>query len=369
MELVVATSLMVALMLGMWGMVKLFTDLSTKGAVQAGTIRTATQLLDHLRRDLQSVALPGESPSDPAFRGTAHSLALRCLPPPSLEWLGRAESPPQRISQLPWGAPGDRFSSPPQAARTADAAVSLNDAVETPRDGAPAGTRDLPDPLAGFEATPSLVRRIRYYPFLPPMAETSASKVPTDGTSPSGFGMGAGDGAENIPAQSARSQVGVLSRKEAAQDPLRLAIATTADLASIVRRAESLPTTQAALLGVETTFQEVQAIRFQYFDGRRWTSWWNSAYRGRLPEAVQIETWIRGANPFAPPRRAELPFAAGAEPRSNRAPADDPARLPPEESERSAGNETDDPLLSADAPAEDLVVPDRPADLTLVVAL
>ncbi|MFN9037607.1 MAG: hypothetical protein ACK5YO_15000, partial [Planctomyces sp.] len=42
----------------------------------------------------------------------------------------------------------------------------------------------------------------------------------------------------------------------------------------------------------EERIPEATAVQFEYFDGRRWQSSWNSSAQGGLPVAVRLRMWM-----------------------------------------------------------------------------
>jgi hypothetical protein len=147
----------------------------------------------------------------------------------------------------------------------------------------------------------------------------------------------------------------------------RQAADVAADLApagDLTRELQHTPGTSAGAwgpLGNRRTFAAIEAVRFAYFDGRRWSPRWNSALRGGPPRAVQCELWLRGANPFRRPTAVD-PLLANDALLSENEPPSAETPLAPEDAAAGGLFPTLDPL-------EELLIPDRPADVVRVIAL
>ena len=294
MELVVASALMATLMLGLWGLVNIFTSLANKGTDQLQRIRNTTQFFQWLESDLRRVPETTVQGASPALLGSESTLDLSHVASPPLEWLGRAEQE---------AAYQEGFARQTSGARTPAAA---------------AGQRPLAESaLATTEATAAwpLVRRVRYQ-F-------------------QSLGQSTGD-----------STLGVNATVRGTQSE------------GMWRYDERSAAVDAQWFGAALQFTAVEAVRFSYYNGRRWAAHWNSAAQGGLPVAVRIEAWFAGGSALGSPF-AETDLATG-----HQQPLVDELVADP-----SAADKTSSSWVEALAPFESRALPNRPADLTRWVAL
>jgi prepilin-type N-terminal cleavage/methylation domain-containing protein len=370
MELVVSSALLSTLMLGLWGLVNVFTGLSDKGGAVADQMRAAEDLCAGLERDLKSAAWLGDAPARPALRGDATSLRVWRLAAPSLVWLGQSE-------------PGVEALAPDlselTAADAAPLASSNPSSASLPSSGAtPWGTPGSDARALGMDARaasgmsaspttesswPALVQ-VRYFRPSPLDAALPGANGSLTGLPAANQRLGANDVRDaSIPADAAarseRERTSGLDDRQASDAASGLPLA--GDLTRELQHTPAAPGGDWGPLGSRRTFAAIEAVRFAYFDGRRWSPRWNSALRGGPPRAVQCELWLRGANPFRRPTAVD-PLLANDALLNENEPSSAETPLAPEDA--AAGG-----LFPALDPLEELLIPDRPADVVRVISL
>ena len=240
-EILLATTLSVTLLLALWSLFGIYTSLFTVGQTKAETSQLARALLKQLADDLHSAIqdpIPGASgktrTSTPLRRfvlsGSSDQLRLDVL-----------QVTPLQGNPTPVGD-SERLQQEPSAARVPE----LRTVYYT-----------FQDPLAVAEATepdarnlPGLVRRELDF------------ETPPD-TEP---GLGPSSALAELEAPGGAISGGELEGESGASDPSGAGVVDT----SI------------------TWVPEVVRIEFRYFDGSGWTGQWNSLSRKSLPVAVEV---------------------------------------------------------------------------------
>ncbi|MCA9259269.1 MAG: prepilin-type N-terminal cleavage/methylation domain-containing protein [Planctomycetales bacterium] len=340
MELIVAVSLMSALMLGLWSLTNLFTRLSEKGLAQTGKLNDAAQICQRLEQDLRSIVVLGETAQRPALSGDVDRLMLTGLAAPEREWLPSVGSPSRPLldGELNDQSPIQSELGFPDMQLPG---LSAQDAAASP----------LATPM---RAMPAVLRSISYvWTVDDDLSETAAQDV-GPALNGSEVGSNAGEGGD----------VGAFSLAVTSND------ATGAPMiaGSLLREEIRGQGSDGELWGTRLEFAQVEAIRFGYFDGRRWRTRWHSAMRGELPRAVRIEIWLRGGSPLAPGRSA-MSTDAGVD---IDAQTDEGASLADVTASSGSDSGEEEGRLGTqgfDDFSEATVLPERPADLLRVVTI
>ena len=304
---------MSTLMLGLWGLVNVFTSLRDKGLRTAGRIRDSTELFEHLQSDIRSaIVLRGRR--DWYFRGHPAQLELIRLAPPTLDWLGksapRAEPlvHPDLLSPAPnWSALGELPSA---------RAGQLEAMTAHGLPGRRFPTDDVRDRGQVTRGGWSVVRNIRYQLIM----QDHGSVDP------------------NNPR---------LARPSSRADS---ASALPEGFARFEQQSSSMSQTW---MGHEMRYHQVEAVRFAYYDGNRWKASWDGARQRGLPRAVRVEAWMQPGSPLRRPATADQAMA--------------------EANRRALSSRDEEPIADLpaveSAPTPAIMVPDRPADVTQIVAL
>jgi len=309
MELVVASALMATLMVGLWGLVSIFASMANKGTAQLQRIRDATQFFQWLESDLRRVPDTKVRYTTPSLLGNESTLDLRHVASPSLEWLARPEQQTEYQQR--------------RARQTGD--VGMSTGAERQRPLAESGRFVAPEALA-IEATAALpsVRRVRYR-----FQSLSQSLADSPTRSPTGVD----------------------------------ASASPANYVGLWRYDERSAAGGERWLGSALQFTAVEAVRFSYYNGRRWAAQWNSAAQGGLPVAVRVEAWFAGGSALG------NRLADDALDTSDQRPVVDEPMEDRSVRDQSATDQAAWSWVEALGSSESRALPDRRADLTRWVAL
>ncbi|NUQ62640.1 MAG: hypothetical protein HUU20_09135 [Pirellulales bacterium] len=275
-EVVLTSVLMATLLAGMWSLLHIYTRLFETGQTRSEQAQLVRSLLRQFSDDVRSAiqdtaARPSQTPATTPLRrfglfGTSQSLQfdiMRVAPPEDHRLpLGPAADSTVDLAELP-------DDSGPKAPEFRTVLYSFEEPVETL---APAGEGGLAAEDDRAQPRPGLTRR------------------ELDWELPQGGGRPSWEDSQ------LRSAVPVAAESS---DPL----------ASDPLRGPSLDDLVAddAVMYVP----EVISAEFRYFDGRSWTSSWNSIQRKSLPAAIEIRLQLqpsedaKKASPTDPAQRAE----------------------------------------------------------------
>ena len=337
-ELLIAAVLSATLMTVIWGLLSMYNGWLTAGRVQSEERQLRRSLMMQLQEDLEAVAAPDAGRQVQFLESAADAAGVDSEPLPEQSFedpLALAMEPELEAIDLPvWlqslglpnqtrGLPGLSLQGtatllrlvvpakltaaatdttvPTQAAPAAAdptlAAAPGETAVPVaPADPATDPGAELAMPTAAGPATPAF--RIILWQFRP-WGSTPATSMPDEfafpATEPAGIpATMPPDPLQSLPGTGLTRQVWdgttllQLSREQNPQSSLPAPDALT-ELA-----ATSDPLTAAATLD-EERIPEAMAVQFEYFDGRRWQSSWNSTAQGGLPVALRLRMWMVGA--------------------------------------------------------------------------
>jgi len=243
-EVLLATALSVTLLLGLWTLFGIYTNLFTVGQTKTETSQLARALLEQLADDLHS-AIQDPIPGAPAKDRTSTPLRRFVLSGSSDQLrLDVLQVTPLQGNPTPVGD-SERLADEPSAARVPE----LRTVYYTFQDPlAATGASESTEPDA--QNLPGLVRRELDF-------ETPPDTEP--GSSPSGALGG-------LEAAGGGFSGGELAGESGASDSSGAEVVDT----SI------------------TWVPEVVRLKFRYFDGSGWTGQWNSLSRKALPVAVEV---------------------------------------------------------------------------------
>jgi type II secretory pathway pseudopilin PulG len=236
-EVLIATGLSFALLLGLWSLFTIYTNLFEAGQTKTERAQLARALVEQIARDLHGAIQDPVIPASPTPPGAAPVRRFGLFGSHDALRFDVLQVTPRQGNPTPVSDSAGlaEESSPPRAPELRTIYYSFHD----PRASATEGGSDLP----------GLIRRDLDF-------ETPEEDL---------AGAGLDDGSQAAQAD----REALLEREEAG------------DAASPQSAADLV---DESILWVP----EVVSLRFRYFDGNRWTSQWNSLQQKSLPVAVEI---------------------------------------------------------------------------------
>lgn len=289
-ELLIAAVLTATLMTVIWGLLSMYNAWLTAGRAQSEERQLRRSLMAQLQDDLESVARP-DSGRQVQFLESAADVSATDIEPlldQSMEDpLALAMEPELEALDLPvWlqslGLPNQSRGLPEYSLTGTSTLLRLVVPPETTTtlSAATESTQEAVGPASPAAQTPMV--RIILWQFRP-WGSANATAV-SDSADPQ----------SSLPGMGLTRHVwdGMTLLQLAREQSLN-AGQSTADL-SVESAAADVPLQATAPLD-EERIPEAMAVQFQYFDGRRWQSSWNSSAQGGLPVAVRLRMWMVSA--------------------------------------------------------------------------
>jgi len=289
-ELLIAAVLTATLMTVIWGLLSMYNAWLTAGRAQSEERQLRRSLMAQLQDDLESVARP-DSGRQVQFLESAADVSATDIEPlldQSMEDpLALAMEPELEALDLPvWlqslGLPNQSRGLPEYSLTGTSTLLRLVVPPETTTtlSAATESTQEAVGPASSAAQTPMV--RIILWQFRP-WGSANATAV-SDSADPQ----------SSLPGMGLTRHVwdGMTLLQLAREQSLN-AGQSTADL-SVESAAADVPLQATAPLD-EERIPEAMAVQFQYFDGRRWQSSWNSSAQGGLPVAVRLRMWMVSA--------------------------------------------------------------------------
>lgn len=334
-ELLIAAVLSATLMTVIWGLLSMYNAWLTAGRVQSEERQLRRSLMMQLQEDLESVALLDAGRQVQFLESAADTPGADSEPLPEQSFedpLALAMEPELEAIDLPvWlqslglpnqtrGLPGLSLQGTATLLRLVVPAKLTAAATDTtvPAQSAPAAVDPTlaaasgetavsvapADPATDPGAAPAMATaagpatpafRIILWQFRP-WGSTPATPMPEEFAMPATETAGIpatmpADPQQSLPGNGLTRQVWdgttllQLAREQNPQSGLPAPDALTELTAT------SAPLTAAAPLD-EERIPEAMAVQFEYFDGRRWQSSWNSTAQGGLPVALRLRMWL-----------------------------------------------------------------------------
>ena len=323
-ELLIAAVLTATLMTVIWGLLSMYNAWLTAGRAQSEERQLRRSLMAQLQDDLESVARP-DSGRQVQFLESAADVSATDIEPlldqsmedplalamePELEaldlpvWLQSLGLPNQSRGLPEYSLTGTstllRLVVPAEMTSAPDHGMLPEPAAASgPETAAIAGDSQLPPPettttlSAATESTQEAVGPAS------PAAQTPMVRIILWQFRPWGSANAtavsdSADPQSSLPGMGLTRHVwdGMTLLQLAREQSLN-AGQSTADL-SVESAAADVPLQATAPLD-EERIPEAMAVQFQYFDGRRWQSSWNSSAQGGLPVAVRLRMWMVSA--------------------------------------------------------------------------